>query len=592
MHDTNREPTAEQSIREMLAPFIKPHMGALVFAVAINAFHGIAISFQALMPKYLIDNALLASGISTSQRWQRVAALVAAYLVGTIVFRMLIWHWSYRIFARIREAVVFGLRARFFRHINELCIRFHGRYNSGELFSYIFGSPLAQVQQYFQQLAILGPGGVFTLVSSIIWVFTWDWLMTLVLFGSIVSSVCLMALIRRRIQALHKEFQFVEGNVSGHIADLIRGHRDVKLYAMEEQVIDQFQAQASLIGQKSVARDIRSHMQIMRAEGMNYVFFAILCTAGAWRYLNHALTLGELQGYLASFIALQMPMNWLLQITTLRGGAQASLERLNVVLKTVSTTPDPENPVPQIPVKSDLVIRDVHFSYEQEPTLTGINLRIPYGQRIALVGPSGSGKTTLAQLILRFYMPDSGTFCIGDCDIRDCRGADLRRMFGVVPQDPYFFRTTLRDNIRLARTEATDGEIRRVCEMANAWEFIAAMPAGLGTSVGEGGSTLSGGQKQRLAIARALLNDPPYFIFDEATSALDNISEKLIQESLDRVLQGRTALFIAHRLATVRTCDRIIVMKKGCIVQDGSYEELVNQPGLFKTMVESDELRG
>lgn len=576
----------------MLMPFIRPHRGALAFAVALNAFHGVAMTFQNLMPKYLIDDVLLAESLSTSQRWMRAAAFIAAYLFGCIVCRMLTWHWSYRIFTRIREAVVFGLRATFFRHINHLCVRFHGRYNSGELFSYIFGSPLAQVQQYFQQLAILGPGGAFALLSSVVWVWQWDWVMTLLLVTALCSNVALMNPLRRRIQALHKEFQSVEGNVSGHIADLIRGQRDVKLYAMENQVIDQFEMQAGLIGRKSADRDIRSHLQMMKAEGMNYVFFALLCLAGVWRYLDHAVTIGEVQGYLTSFIALQMPLNWLLQITTLRGGAQASLERLSLVLNTVSTTPDPVETVSPVPPRGDIVVRDLHFSYQDQPTLLGVDLRIPYGQRIALVGPSGSGKTTLAQLLLRFYMPDAGEILIDGCNIRDCRGTELRRAFGVVPQDPYFFRTTLRDNIRVARPDATDHEIRRVCEAANAWDFIEAMPLKLNTPVGESGTTLSGGQKQRLAIARALLNDPSYFIFDEATSALDNISERLIQDSLDRVLKDRTAIFIAHRLATVRTCNRIVVLKDGAILQDGTYNDLVNQPGLFKTMVESDELRG
>src|SRR5579862_6980496 len=148
MHDLSRESKAKEGMNGMLKPFIRPHLGALCFAVALNAFHGLAITFQSLMPKYLIDDVLLAAAPSASQRYLRLAGLVTAYLFGCIVCRMLVWHWSYRIFARIREAVLFGLRATFFRHINHLCVRFHGRYNSGELFSYVFGSPLTQVQQY------------------------------------------------------------------------------------------------------------------------------------------------------------------------------------------------------------------------------------------------------------------------------------------------------------------------------------------------------------------------------------------------------------------------------------------------------------
>jgi ABC-type multidrug transport system fused ATPase/permease subunit len=365
----------------------------------------------------------------------------------------------------------------------------------------------------------------------------------------------------------------------------------VKLYAMEEEIIAKFETHADLIGQKSWQRDIYSHLQAMKPEALSYCFFGLLCATGVWAHFHRGVTVGEIQAYLACFVVLQTPLNQLLQISTLRGAAEASLKRLDAVLQTASTTPDPDDQIALRPGPGDIVIRELHFAYEEKPTLSGIDLHIPYGQRVALVGPSGSGKTTLAQLLLRFYLPSSGEILIDDCNLCDCRGADLRRLFGVVPQDPYFFRTTLRDNVRLVRPEADDAEIRQVLEAAGAWEFVEMMPAGLDTSVGEGGSTLSGGQKQRLAIARALLHEPSYFIFDEATSALDNISERLIQETLERIIINRTAIFIAHRLATVRTCDRIIVLQHGRIVQDGTYRELIISAGLFKAMVESEELR-
>ncbi len=575
----------------MLSPLLKPHAGVLSFALLLNFLHGSAISFQTLMPKYLIDDVILANGLSLPQRYTRAAQLIGLYLFGSLVCRMAAWHWSYRMFTRVRETVLFGLRVRFFRHINHLCLRFHTRTQSGELFSYLFGSPLTQVQQYFHHVTNSVPGAVFTLLTSLIWMANWDWLMTLVLALSVGTNVFMMHFIRQRMQAIHRDYQFIEGNVSGHVSDLLRGHRDVKLYAMEEQVIAQFETHADLVSRKSWQRDIRSHMHWMKPEGLTYLFFSLLCGMAVWCHFHRGLQIGEIQGYLASFVALQQPLNLLLQASTFRGSAEASLKRLNDVLETASTTPDPEERAVQRPGRGDIVLRDLHFAYEQQQTLNGIALTIPYGQRIALVGPSGSGKTTLAQLLLRFYLPDRGEILIDECNVRDCRGADLRRLFGVVPQDPYFFRTTLRDNIRLVLPEADDAAIRRVCEAASAWEFVEAMPAGLETTVGEGGSTLSGGQKQRLAIARALLHEPSYFIFDEATSALDNISERLIQESLDRIIAGRTAIFIAHRLATVRTCDRIVVLQQGRIVQDGTYDELLRVPGLFKAMVESDELR-
>jgi ABC-type multidrug transport system fused ATPase/permease subunit len=243
-----------------------------------------------------------------------------------------------------------------------------------------------------------------------------------------------------------------------------------------------------------------------------------------------------------------------------------------------------------VPARGELSLSGVSFAYQRERVLHGLELRIPYGQKVAVVGPSGAGKSTLVQLLLRLYDPQEGTVAIDGVDLRRLPARELRRRFGVVPQDPFLFRTSLRDNLRVARPEASDAELQRACEQANAWEFIARLPGGLSTPVGEGGTTLSGGQRQRLAIARVLLADPAFLVFDEATSALDTLSERLIQQAIERSLAGRTGIFIAHRLATVRHCDRILVMRDGRIEQDGAYAELAAAPGLFRELVEGQRL--
>ncbi len=213
-----------------------------------------------------------------------------------------------------------------------------------------------------------------------------------------------------------------------------------------------------------------------------------------------------------------------------------------------------------------------------------------YGQRVALVGPSGAGKSTIAQLMIRLYDPRRGSISIGGVDLREMACDDLRRHFGVVPQDPFIFQTTIRDNVRVARPDASDADVIRACERANAWEFVSSIPEQLDANVGEGGVKLSGGQRQRLAIARVVLADPSYFIFDEATSALDTVSEKLIQSAIEDNLAGRSAVFIAHRLSTVRNCDRVVVLDAGRIVQDGNYQDLMSRPGPFRDMVEGQAL--
>lgn len=593
-------PVPGQTMWQFLLPYLRQHKWTLALALFLNAFHGFALTVQNLTPKYLIDNVLLAEDVTNQQRYTYLVWLLAAYLFASVVWRMLVWHVGFRLFTYVRERVVFALRADFFKHVNHLCLRFHLRHHSGELFTYLFGSPLNQIQTYFQQWIYNVPGSLCLLGSTLLWIGMWDWLLTAIILLLVATNVLLMNHIRNRIQKLHADYQTTESGVSGYVADLLRGSRDVKLYAMETQVVADFETRVWSIGEKAYRRDVRTHMEWMKTETVGYVCFALLCAACAWRYLHaqgdpqaHRITIGEIQAYLTSYIALQGPITALFQVATQRGAAQASVDRINAVLTTASTTPDPVGYTAPVPAKGDVVFYNVGFGYSaDEPVLRDVDLRIPYGQKVALVGPSGAGKSTLAQLLLRLYDPDQGAVLIGGLNIRHCVGAELRKHFAVVPQDPFIFRTTIRHNLRVARPDATDEQMRRACEQANAWEFISRLPKGLDTSIGEGGSTLSGGQRQRLAIARALLAEQDFFIFDEATSALDTVSERLIQSALEQAMDGRTAILIAHRLATVKSCDRILVLKDGRVAQDGTYDELVARPGLFRDLVHGQMLKG
>jgi len=383
------------------------------------------------------------------------------------------------------------------------------------------------------------------------------------------------------------------------VADLLRGSRDVKLYAMEEKVSADFADRVWEIGRKSYQRDVQTHVQWMKHETLNYICFALLCAACAWRYFydqehklpGHQLTVGQVQGYLAAFASLQGSLTLLFQVATLKAAAQAGVDRIHAVLETASTTPDPVDFELPPPSRGPIELRDVTFGYEADRiVLNHVSLTIPYGQKVAMVGPSGTGKSTITQLLLRLYDPNEGEILIDGQDIRHCRGTALRQQFGVVPQDPFIFRTNIRDNLCVAKPDATDEQIQKACELANAWEFIQRLPDGIETPVGEGGATLSGGQRQRLSIARALLAGANFFIFDEATSALDTVSETLIQTAMENAVQGRTALIIAHRLATVKHCDRILVINHGRVVQDGSYDQLLTQEGLFRELVNGQSL--
>ncbi|MCC5850281.1 MAG: ABC transporter ATP-binding protein [Verrucomicrobia bacterium] len=587
---TSRSPKPLNPTRVLLRDMARTHKTGLLVALGLNLVVGASVAFQNLIPKFIIDDALLKEGLDVEQRRQRLILLAGFYVFVGIFLRASVYHASLRIFSRIREKCVSELRSRFFHHVNRLCISFHSRHNSGELFNYLFGTPLMNVQQYFSQMAMAIPYQAVSLVMTLLFLARWDLLLTSVIFISVGLHFWFQVRSRLRVREIHRDYQQTEARVSGKVADLLRGHRALKLHGVEDHADQDFGRELTMIHDKSYRRDVFTHFQHMKQESLLYIGYAILCTLAGWRFLEGHITEGQLTAYLTSYIGLQSPLNMFFQVALLRGGAQASMDRISALLSTESTTPEPATDSPALPTSGDLTLENVVFGYDNEPVLHDLSLSIPYGQKVALVGPSGAGKSTIAQLLLRLYDPDQGRVLFNGTDIRSFPAAEYRRSFGVVPQDPYMFNCSLRENLTLVAPGADDARLREVCEQANAWEFIRAFPEGLDTRLGEGGSHVSGGQRQRLAIARALLSNPSIFVFDEATSALDTLSEQLIKEAMERVSAGRTAIFIAHRLASIETCDRILVVENGRITQDGTYGELSALPGTFQNLLRTQTL--
>ena len=488
----------------------------------------------------------------------------------------------------MRERVVLELRSRLFRHINGLCLRFHGQHSSGELLGYVLGSPLHAISGYYHSLMINVPNAACAFLVSALWIFFWDWALTLLLIGLVLATVLLLRKSSADVRNLHQEFQSTEMQVTGKVADIFRGSRDVKLHALEDSLGKSFDESAETLRRKTRKRDDRMHRLNMRHEVASCIFFALLIGLASLRYLQGAITTGELFAYMGAYFALQVPLGLLVGLGNARAETEAGANRLIELLKSTPSTPEPrDTPLPP-PRSASIMLAGVRFAYESKLVLRDIDLSIPFGQHIALVGPSGAGKTTLAKLILRLYDPNRGAVSIGNVDLRRCRTVDVRRSFGIVPQEPYFFRSSIRENMKLVRPDVDDDKLRDACMIANAWEFIEKMPKGLDEMFGEGACRLSTGQKQRLAIARALLNDPQYLIFDEATSALDSLNDHLIRDAFSSCLLGRTSIFIAHRLSTIRNCHRIVVLSKGEIVQDGPFDQLSSEPGLFRDMFEGN----
>ena len=389
----------------------------------------------------------------------------------------------------------------------------------------------------------------------------------------------------KRLRRAGHKVQGKLADITALIEEAISGIRIIRSFNREGHEIDRF-----------VDQNDKNFWALMATTRLTAMltpfiqFFAAVAVVGIIWYggmsvINGAMTAGALIAFLIYAINLSNPVR---RISEIYGDIQRSLAAADRVFETLDTESDVKektNAVRLDIVKGKVQFEHVYFSYDEEhEALTDFNLTVEPGQIVALVGPSGAGKSTIANLVPRFYDVTSGSLKIDDIDVRDVTFSSLRSQIGLVPQETMLFNTTVLENIRYGRLDATEEEVVAAAKAANAHNFIFELPDGYATVVGDRGNALSGGQRQRIAIARAILKDPRILILDEATSALDTESEKIVQAALETLMQGRTALVIAHRLSTVRDADKIVVINHGSIVEAGTHEELLAREGLYASL--------
>jgi ABC-type multidrug transport system fused ATPase/permease subunit len=582
--------------------YIRPDRGKLILAMVCAAFVGVAIALQPIVIKFIIDGGILrktATGeAATSEERLRWTLIFAGVYLFLSLSRVTIWMAGYRGMVRAIEAFIFRLRARFFKHVQRLCLRFHDQVSSGELFNYIMGSPAQSLKTFLQQGSMSIPYQIVSWVVTVGALAIFNLWMTLISLAIMAAVVWLNYRSRFVIREMSAEFMQTESSVSKYVADMLRGARAVKIYAMEDDVDYTFESQVEKIRAQGERLARRQQLEGIKPEVVQYFGMTVIYAVGGWFCIQGSMKVGVFMAFVASINQLMGPLMALLQLNLIRANAEAGLERIVRILEVKQSTPElpPEARTPveaQASLARDvalpcILMQDVDFAYEPgKSVFRKLSCRIEDGQSVALVGPSGSGKSSFVSLLLRFYEVDAGRILLNGQDLKNYSLSELRSAFGVVPQAPFIFQATILDNIRVARPDATEEEVRAACELAYVNEFVDAMPQGFKTWIGENGFNLSGGQRQRLAIARAALANPRYFIFDEATSALDNQSERRIQTAMERIMNGHTSIIVAHRLSTIRNVDRILVFDQGRIVQDGTYAQLAECPGVFKHLLAS-----
>jgi subfamily B ATP-binding cassette protein MsbA len=411
--------------------------------------------------------------------------------------------------------------------------------------------------------------------------------MGIAMIGLFSIPLCVIPISRagKKIAQRSKAVQKQMGETSSTISETLQSPLEVRVYQLESRQQNTYASQVKNV--------LRLMLKVVKYKALISPAIEVVASVG----FAFALYLGVQRGMtLDEFIAVGMalfmayePVKKLGAVNALLRQGGAASERLEMILEAEETVAEPaaEDIKASGAIVGDVRWERVSFSYDEEPVLRDVSLHVQHGQMIAFVGPSGSGKTTMVNMLPRLFDPIAGQILIDGTDLRAWSLADLRRNIAVVPQMPVLFQDSIAENIRVGRQDATDEEIRTAAIKAHAHEFIERLPEGYQTVVGERGSSLSGGQRQRIAMARAFLKDAPILILDEATSALDAESEAAITSSLRILCQGRTTFLIAHRFSSIRQAERIIVLEKGQIVASGTFQELENQPGTFRNLLEA-----
>jgi len=567
----------------------------IFLAIMFSMLTGVAVAIQPLIIKFIVDNGILNNQVNNYEKIKIVGFYCIVFIVFAI-FRMTCWGIGYRNILKFIEGFLFNIRSDLYAHIQNMCMAFYERHSSGELFNYIMGSPMNNLKNFLQQMAINVPYQMVSLIISLGAMFYFDWLLTLVLICIVGITVMINYYSRFKIKRLSKDYLQVESNASRYISDVLQGIRAVKLYAIENDTYSNFENYTAEMREKGIKLSFAQMLEGFKPEFLEYVGTALVYFVGALSCIYRGLTTGVLFAFVSSMgTILHTLMSWL-NLNLLKSNAEAGLDRIVAVLEEKATTEEPEESRARNPqIEKEKSIRhhrpcisfeNVTFGYENDKKIyENLSCQIDYNQSIALVGGSGSGKSTFTKLAMRLYDVNAGVVKVHGRNVNEYRLKDLRASFGIVPQDPYIFQATILENIRIARPEASMKEVIKAMEIAHVHEFVNELPRGWNTLVGEGGLGLSGGQKQRIAIARAVLGNPDILIFDEATSALDNISEKLIQQSMEELMKTHTVIIIAHRLTTIRNVDRILVFENGKIVQDGTYDELAKVEGTFNDLL-------
>jgi ATP-binding cassette subfamily B protein len=560
-----------------LAPYVARYRGRAFLALIALTIAALTTLIVPVAVRRMIDFGLSPEGIALINSYFSVMIAVVAVLAGASAAR-------FYLVMTIGERIVADLRRDVFAHLISLSPAFFDSARSGELISRLTADTTQIKSAVGASVSIALRNLMLFIGATAMMVITSPRLSGFVLLAIPLIVIPLVAF-GRWVRRLSRNAQDTLADATAYASELVGAIRTVQAYTNEKLANARFGGEVEQAYQ--AARSSSKARAVLTAIIIFIVFTSVVMILwiGSHDVLIGSISPGRLGQFVLYAAFAAAGLGQLSEVWGEVSAASGAAERLFEILNVKSSITAPAAPrALQVPARGDVVLDNISFAYPTRPdalAVDGVSLSVRAGEKVAIVGPSGAGKSTLFHLLLRFYDPSDGAISFDGVPIRDADPREVRARIALVPQDSVAFAATARENIRFGRPDASDAEVERAADLAHATEFIRRLPGGFEAQLGERGVTLSGGQRQRIAIARAILRDAPLLLLDEATSSLDAESETLVQTALEELMRHRTTLVIAHRLATVLSCDRIMVMDQGRIVEQGTHASLVAANGLY-----------